>query len=973
VLLLPTAALAGRRALVAPGGPLAPTADALAADLAPALGRPVWLPAEKARLSRTGGRCPRDGTLLTFDPYAPRRHACPRCGGSYDDEAHYRWWVMGYQLWLAERAVHAAVLYALRGDPAHATFAAAVLDAQADAYPRYPNTDNVLGPSRPFFSTYLESLWLLHVCVALDALRAARATGVQALAGRVKDRVVAPSRALVASYDEGASNRQVWNGAACLAASQLLGDAKPLARRARPAPYAVPHTFDRAGAALLADGTWYEGDNYHQFAHRGLWYVLRLADGRAEPPPPELARRFALGFATPFRAAFPDLTLPARRDAQYGVTLRQWRWAEWCELGLAWPGADDATRRTLGGALAALYAPSGAARGDTGRWRSTGESERNERPVRLDRAALGWKALLFAEPEAAVAAAEPPRSVLLADQGLAVFRRDGGRLWAGLDFGASTGGGHGHPDRLNVLLADGPVRWLDDMGTGSYTERALHWYRSTLAHQAPLVDGRSQPRVAGRLRAYDEQPPFGWADASADLAPGLRAVRALVAGPDYVVHALTWTAESPATVDLPFHVEADVEPGGPWVPATLVGAGGLEDGFDFLRDVEALGPAVGPRVRLRARGAASGAATGPEEPTLDGWIEAGPGGRWFRARAPGPPGAGERRFLMLRAYGRAGSAVAVWSPRGAVRDVIALSAPSGGDVRLAVRRADGSTDQHQREGGRWTVERRGADGRVAARIVLAGRRAGADAASAQAPDSAVHEVREAAVRLRRWSSRSRVRDAAGPPTGDADLMLRADGHPAVVRLGKSDYRRSERSWIAAGRPRAEVRVGAAVGVLALDVAVRLGRRAHLRGPDRGNDMDNERADVNADGVQLYLRPDATEVTAGWLLVPGDADGTVRVTPLDAAAARLAPRLDVRWAPELVGWRLGVRVPLAVLAPGGLPATVGLDVLVNETPPARERRQGQLVLSGAPREFVYLRGDRSDGPGVRVWIPAAAAG
>jgi hypothetical protein len=35
----------------------------------------------------------------------------------------------------------------------------------------------------------------------------------------------------------------------------------------------------------------------------------------------------------------------------------------------------------------------------------------------------------------------------------------------------------------------------------------------------------------------------------------------------------------------------------------------------------------------------------------------------------------------------------------------------------------------------------------------------------------------------------------------------------------------------------------------------------------------------------------------------------------------------------------------------------IDVIVNEMPAARERRRGQLVLSGARGEFVYLRGDR----------------
>jgi hypothetical protein len=39
--------------------------------------------------------------------------------------------------------------------------------------------------------------------------------------------------------------------------------------------------------------------------------------------------------------------------------------------------------------------------------------------------------------------------------------------------------------------------------------------------------------------------------------------------------------------------------------------------------------------------------------------------------------------------------------------------------------------------------------------------------------------------------------------------------------------------------------------------------------------------------------------------------------------------------------------------------VDLDLLINETVSARERRRGQLVTSGAEGEFVYLRGDRHD--------------
>ena len=102
-------------------------------------------------------------------------------------------------------------------------------------------------------------------------------------------------------------------------------------------------------------------------------------------------------------------------------------------------------------------------------------------------------------------------SLTIASQGYTVHRREGGRAYVALDWGES-GGGHGHPDRLNLVVAHGASRWLDDMGTGSYVDPSLHWYRSTLAHNAPLVDGRSQARVNGwcvadeSAGAFDPEP-----------------------------------------------------------------------------------------------------------------------------------------------------------------------------------------------------------------------------------------------------------------------------------------------------------------------------------------------------------------------------------------------------------------------------------------------------------------------------------
>src|SRR5690348_8031411 len=61
-LLLSNHALQQRAAVAA--NELAPLADGLAAELEPLADREIYIPREKALLSREGGRCPRDGATL---------------------------------------------------------------------------------------------------------------------------------------------------------------------------------------------------------------------------------------------------------------------------------------------------------------------------------------------------------------------------------------------------------------------------------------------------------------------------------------------------------------------------------------------------------------------------------------------------------------------------------------------------------------------------------------------------------------------------------------------------------------------------------------------------------------------------------------------------------------------------------------------------------------------------------------------
>ena len=882
-LLVTAKELDARRAIASAS--LAALADSLAADLEPLLNDPPAIPRDKARLSRAGGRCPRDGANLEYDPWSPGAHRCPRCGAAYDDDAHYRYWLMWHHLWLAERAVHGALLFALRGHERHAALARHIIDGYTHLYLDFPNRDNVLGPSRVFFSTYLESIWLLQLCVAIDLLEMA-GTGDDVTA-RARDRIVQPAAAIIAEYDEGTSNRQAWNVAARFAAARLLG-------RERDAASARSSLDFLLRNALLDDGSWYEGENYHVFAHRGLWYGVTMAERAGMPLEAALAARFDRGFAIPFRTALPDFTMLARRDSQYAISLRQWRFAELCELGLA--RSDDPELRA---ALARLYEP-GVARGDTGRARSSAEAERHSPASTLDRSDLGWRSLLHARASLPPLAGATPRSVLLPTQGLAVFRRDGGRLFVAVDYGES-GGGHGHPDRLNLVLCDGETRWLDDPGTGSYVDRSLHWYRSTLAHCAPLADRASQLRRSGELLAHDERGGAGWIAARAAIADGVVAERRVVTMADYVVDELSWSATGAHRVALPIHLDPE-SAGVAWTPAPLGGSGGLEDGFDFVERTEVATPAWPLRLAARQNGREA-----------DLWIDAPEGTSLWRCVAPGPPGTGPRPFLLLESAASRGSFVCVLAPRRTVVDV-ALR-----DATISVAHADGTVHEHAGRGATWRIDLR----------------AGAATSSIELGGAVEKRVRPA--------SRPSGADAPPPPA----VRLANGAAPVVFELGEREYRRSEQSWRDVGAPTAAVSLRSEDGLLHVEVHSRTGAPV-LVADEAVNEMDNESPDVNGSGVEIFAVTRAQY--AGWLVRPG-ADGTARVRPL----APDSPPIDARVELTTEGWRARV-----TLDPRGLrDATRGfhLAVVVNEIPPGRERRRGQLVLAGRPGGWVYLRGDR----------------
>lgn len=854
----------------------------------------VPVPDGKSRLTRDAGRCVTCTVLLRFDPRSPYAHTCPTCGVVYTDQVHHEWWLMNGHLWTAEQATRAAAIAFLLDDAAAAARADDILATYAARYLTWPNRDNALGPTRPFFSTYLESIWLLHLSLALD-LRIAASGGTSTAHGAVLDRVIAPSSALIAGFDEGRSNRQVWHAAALLAAGGLLDDS------------AMRHSAATSLRALLRDGlhrdgSWYEGENYHLFAHRGLLSGVTLAEKAGIELPTELIERFELGFASPFRTMLPDGTFPARRDSQYGVALRQYRTADWAECGIARRDTPE-----LRAALASLYA-AWPEPGDTHRWASSADAERNMPGVRLTRADCSWRALLLARLELPPLDDATPHSELLEGQGLAVFRRDGGKLWVGLDYG-DPGAGHGHPDRLNLLIARQDWRLLDDVGTGSYTSPTLMWYRSTMAHNAPMVNGCDQGPAAGTLLAHDEQGTVGWVSALfIDPVSHVRFVRTIVVTPDHIVDELLWASETDVVVDAP--MQAAVIPFAPreWAPFEPQTA---QDAW--LTDAESIALAaqadfflmLHPLRSLVTRETDTDAAAAF---FCSVWTDA-PATLW-RARTIGPPAGKDHGLVSLRQSGRSGRSVRCFP----------LDAPvesfSVDDAQIGVRVCLEDTRwSHQRLATGWRVEHTSGTGEVES-VDLSG-------------------VREQAVT---------TRDATPEPQ---PVITHVAGNSAMSRdLGERDYRTTEETWLQAGRPTATVQLVSQGTAIHVEVRAAIGREPNFAPAIHVNPLDNELADVNSDGVQLHWRSALTGAWNSVIAVP--SDGHVRLTAADGALDGVTAIAHT----EVGGFTVRFTVPWPQPAP-----PFAFDVIVNDCPASRERRRGQLVLSGAHGESAYLRGAR----------------
>lgn len=414
------------------------------------------------------------------------------------------------------RLFSAALAYALSGDQRYAEWTRDGLLAYAGIYPALPLTNRRCKLFTQ--SSLFEATWLVVVAQAYD-LVADSGVFTEAQKRHVETELL--RAALVCFKIEDFQNDprikdlhyrcynfQAWHLAAIGLAGLAVKDAG-LVDYAVNSPYGLRHLVAHD---ICDDGLfWERAVGYHQFVISALLpflegmarcgvdlYGMSLPNDRSKDEDShyitdtsDKPKTLRLMFEAPFYLAFPDLSYPALGDSSRGPLRGGWSqlvgFHRYHDLKLAWLLRRDVAS----------------------------EAERS-RPSR------DWHWLIYDLPqdsgpgapglplrEGAFANSGEYRNgcSLFPSTGVAILRQAAGDFTKQPDATAASlsygpyGGGHGHPDKLNLVLYAQGRQWLPDFGSMPYeTHWKAEWTAHTVSHNTLVLDGVSQ-RPAGARNA----------------------------------------------------------------------------------------------------------------------------------------------------------------------------------------------------------------------------------------------------------------------------------------------------------------------------------------------------------------------------------------------------------------------------------------------------------------------------------------
>jgi len=498
---------------------------------------------------------PENGRELV--PLSLTEHKDPATGKIFTDDqtiAAYRT-VLHYAAEWAALKLGWAYLYT--EDPRYAAEVRRILLKFATDYSSYPGRldrwgrRGLLAPlgGRRYVQSLDEAVGATRLTKAYDLTRTSSVYSDEDRTRIENDFFRATAKTLL-RFSQDISNHQTWYDAGLMCIASVLADEalvqKVLTMRGG--------FFDQLDRSIGADGLWYEGSMaYHGYALDAM--IEQVTAARRLGLPLQDEPKFKLLFTAPIRAAYPDGSYPAINDSD-ASNLRgfvghwQWAWETYRDpfFAQALANGDAATLRSL----------------------------------------LGEKSMESVKPE------WPPKiaSENLSDAGLAVLRQGSGAeaVCVFMDYGPH-GGGHGHFDKLNLILFANGQEWLLDPGRLTYSHKEYStWVKTTAAHNTVALGGRNQAPTTGRLLYLHEGDGFAASAAESDGAYGsARLRRYLMLTPRFLVDVFEVKSSQQEQIDLFAHATADaLESLTPGLPEATPHTIGVADGYQHLSEVKGL-------------------------------------------------------------------------------------------------------------------------------------------------------------------------------------------------------------------------------------------------------------------------------------------------------------------------------------------------------------------------------------------------
>ena len=457
--------------------------------------------------------CEADGARL--ETAGPTEHRCPRCGKVYSGEPWDSVPLTEVHNGLSRAALSLAVNFALTGNRAAAEKAAEILLGYAARYPAYPVRDHGQRSDTPWASkvswgTLGESSWLVPICGSFDLIRHEDIL-TPAQHQLIREQLLRPAANLILKNNLGIHNIQCWHDAAIGCAGLMLRDRELVA-------FAVEGEAgikSQMTHGILPDGVWFEGSwGYHFYAMKPL---LALSEALRNCGHDVYDDDFKQMFEAPLFAAQPDGGLPAFNDAS-GATLPTH--AGMYEIALARYG--DTT----------LAVPLTAG------------------------PRTGLEALLYGVASLPETSKPPGSTGLLPHAGFAFLRQGppDDETYLALDYGPH-GGGHGHPDKLGIVLYGKGQLLAPDPGSVAFGIPVhQNWYKQTVSHNTVVVDGESQRPSTGTLDFLARGSDFDLVSVSAPYAyEGVKLNRTLVLMHDLVILQDRMAGETQHNFDWVYH------------------------------------------------------------------------------------------------------------------------------------------------------------------------------------------------------------------------------------------------------------------------------------------------------------------------------------------------------------------------------------------------------------------------------------